>query len=67
VLTLGFRESPGVGRVGITPHPSRRCTQAAKRPEILQWADIRASFGVVPKFVREEWGIDLGCHHLTVE
>ena len=48
-----------LGRVGITPHPSRLCTEAARRPEMIRWADGRASFGVVPEFVKEEWGIDL--------
>ena len=32
-----------LGRVGITPHPSRLCTDAAKRPDILKWADGRAT------------------------
>jgi uncharacterized protein len=49
-----------LGRVGITPHPRRLCTGVAKRPETIEWADARASFGVVPQFVWEEWGIDLG-------
>lgn len=48
-----------LGRVGIMPHPSRLCTEVAKRPDTIQWADGRASFGVVPTFVLEEWGIDL--------
>ena len=48
-----------LGRVGTTPHPSYLCTEAARRPEMIEWADRRASFGVVPEFVREEWGIDL--------
>ena len=48
-----------LGRVGIMPHPSRLCTDAAKRPETIKWADGRASFGVIPDFVIEEWGIDL--------
>ncbi len=48
-----------LGRVGITPHPSRLCTDVAKRPETIKWADGRASFGVVPTFVKDEWGIDL--------
>ena len=48
-----------LGRVGIMPHPSRLCTEVAKRPETIKWADGRASFGVVPTFVLEEWGIDL--------
>ncbi|WP_145284521.1 hypothetical protein [Rosistilla oblonga] len=48
-----------LGRVGIMPHPSRLCTEFAKRPETIKWADGRASFGVVPTFVLDEWGIDL--------
>lgn len=48
-----------LGRVGITPYPSRLCTEVARRPETIKWADGRASFCVVPEFVREEWGIDL--------
>jgi uncharacterized protein len=48
-----------LGRVGITPHRSLLCTEAAKRPETIKWADGRASFGVVPEIVISEWGIDL--------
>ncbi len=48
-----------LGRVGITPHPSYLGTEAARRPETIKWADGRASFGVVPELIREEWGIDL--------
>jgi uncharacterized protein len=48
-----------LGRVGVMPHPSRLCTDVARRPEVLKWADGRASFRVVPAFVKEEWGIDL--------
>jgi uncharacterized protein len=48
-----------LGRVGITPHPSRLCTEAARRPEMIRWADGRASFRVIPDFVGEAWGIDL--------
>jgi uncharacterized protein len=49
-----------LGRVGITPHPSRLCTEAARRPEMIKWAHGRASFGVVPEIVSDERGIDLG-------
>ncbi len=48
-----------LGRVGIMPHPSRLCTEAAKRPETIKWADGRASFRIVPTFVLDEWDIDL--------
>ena len=48
-----------LGRVGITPHPSRLCTETAKTREMIQWADGRASFEVVPDFVADQWGIEL--------
>jgi len=48
-----------LGRVGITPHPSRLCTAQAKTRDMILWADGRASFGVVPSFVLEEWGVEV--------
>lgn len=48
-----------LGRVGIMPHPSRLCTEVAKRPKTIEWADERASLGFVPNLVQEEWEIDL--------
>jgi uncharacterized protein len=49
-----------LGRVGITPDPRYLCTEVAKRPATIRWADGRATLGVVPEFVRGEWGIELG-------
>ena len=48
-----------LGRVGITSQPSRLCTDAAKRPEMIKWAVGRATLGVVPEIVMRAWGIDL--------
>lgn len=48
-----------LGRVGIPPHPSKLCTDAAKTKEILTWADGRSAFRCVPEFVADEWGIEL--------
>ena len=48
-----------LGRIGIMPHASRLSTEVAKKPETIKWADGRASFGVVPDFVTDEWGIEL--------
>lgn len=48
-----------LGRVGVVPHPSRLCTEVAKRLDTIRWADGRASFAVVPDLVMDEWGIDL--------
>ena len=44
-----------LGRVGIMPQLSKLCTDAAMTPEMITWADGRASFGVVPEFVMDEW------------
>lgn len=49
-----------LGRVGITPDPRRLCTEVARRPETIRWANGRATFRVVPEFVKDEWGIELG-------
>lgn len=46
-----------LGRVGVTPHPSRLCTVVAKRAETIEWADERAGLEVVPSFVESDWGI----------
>jgi len=48
-----------IGRVGIPPHPSRLCTELAKTPEMIKWADGRACMGFVPEFISTEWGLDL--------
>lgn len=48
-----------LGRVGILPEPDYLGTAAARRPEIIAWADGRAQFGFVPDFVIDDWGIDL--------
>jgi uncharacterized protein len=49
-----------LGRVGVTPDPSRLCTAVAMKPETIEWADERAYLRVVPGCVRSEWKIDLG-------
>lgn len=48
-----------LGRVGVTPHPSRLCTDVARRPEMIRWADGRASLGFAPPLVADEWEIEL--------
>lgn len=48
-----------LGRVGITPHPARLCTDFGRLPETIRWADGRAQFEVIPDLVRAEWGITL--------
>jgi len=45
-----------LGRVGIVPAAKKLCTDAAR--QLIEWADGRASFEVVPALVSEDWGID---------
>lgn len=48
-----------LGRVGITPHASRLCTDVAKRPDTIRWADGRGQFAIVPAVVTEDWCVDV--------
>ena len=48
-----------LGRVGTMPEPTKLCTPAARKSNILEWADCRATFEVVPDLVKDEWGIDV--------
>ncbi len=48
-----------LGRVGMTPDPAYLGEITVRRPALIQWADGRARFHVVPVLVRDEWGIDL--------
>jgi uncharacterized protein len=52
-----------LGRVGIIPDPRYLGTEMARRPATIKWADGRVTFRVIPEFVRDEWGIDLGSVH----
>lgn len=49
-----------LGRVGIAPHPSRLCTEPARRPETIAWADGRARLRFVPALVGDAWGVTPG-------
>ena len=48
-----------LGRVGIMPEPDFLCTEFARRPETIRWADERATMGFIPQLVKTDWGIDL--------
>jgi uncharacterized protein len=48
-----------LSRVGITPRPSRLCTDAAKDPRVIEWADRRAWTETVPELVERDWGVKL--------
>jgi uncharacterized protein len=45
-------------RVDICPHPDRLCTDAARDPAVIAWANERASTRLVPELVWQEWGLD---------
>jgi uncharacterized protein len=49
-----------LGRVGITPIPILLCTDAARDPAMLNWADARGKMRFRPDLIRDAWGIDLG-------
>jgi len=42
-------------RVGIEPSPRKLCTDAARDPAILAWANDRALRNHVPDFARHDW------------
>lgn len=46
-----------LGRVGITPHPKRLCTDAARA--LLPWAHDRATRFITPTAVLKSWGLKL--------
>ena len=46
-----------LGRVRICPDLERLCTDAAKRPECLKWADRRACSNVIPELIFRGWEI----------
>lgn len=45
-----------LGRAGITPDPKYLCTEAAKEPELLNWAHERSCLRFEPEICRQ-WGI----------
>ncbi|MDT8437227.1 MAG: hypothetical protein RRA92_10790 [Gemmatimonadota bacterium] len=44
-----------LGRVGITPVARHLCTDAARRPDTITWAERRARGGHVPEVVTGLW------------
>ena len=48
-----------LGRVGKMPDPARLCTDAAKAPETIAWANQRSMKRVIPNLIVEEWGLSL--------
>jgi uncharacterized protein len=47
-------------RVGIKPQPKWLCTNAAKDPDVIQWANSRSIPRYTPTLIQEEWKLDLG-------
>jgi uncharacterized protein len=46
-----------LGRVGIRPQSAYLCTDTAKEPAILRWANERSRCRRVPEFVSSEWDV----------
>ncbi|MHB8865878.1 MAG: HD domain-containing protein [Pirellulaceae bacterium] len=47
-----------LGRVGMRIDTTKLCTDAARNPEVIRWADGRAAFKVIPDIVSIEWLIE---------
>jgi uncharacterized protein len=48
-----------LGRAGIVPKTRFLCTEAARQPEMIHWADERSIQLNMPEWVSTAWGIDL--------
>lgn len=46
-----------LGRIGMKPNPRYLCTDTAKNPQMINWANERSSKRVIPNFVYNKWGI----------
>jgi uncharacterized protein len=46
-------------RVGKYPKPGLLCTEAARQPAVIAWANERARMGDVPSLILEEWEMRL--------
>ena len=44
-----------IGRVGMMIIPSRLCTEAARDPDVMDWADRRARHNVIPPWITSIW------------
>lgn len=44
-----------LGRVWIWPEPKQLCTEFAKKPEVLKWANQRSETRYTPEFVYTDW------------
>jgi len=44
-----------IGRVGMMIIPSRLCTEAARDPDVMAWADYRARHHIVPDWLSTLW------------
>ena len=46
-------------RAGIRPDPDMLCTEAARDPELIRWANERSIKRFKPSLILDEWGITL--------
>jgi len=49
-----------LGRVRIDLDPRYLCTEAARDPAVMAWADRRSRQGFVPDLIRQEWDLAPG-------
>jgi uncharacterized protein len=55
VLACWDADRLDLARAGITPRPERLCTEAARSPEVIEWACGRSRTRTVPSFVSAHW------------
>lgn len=46
-------------RAGIQPKSRYLCTDIARQPHVIRWANNRSQQLFVPEFVRQDWGVDI--------
>jgi len=54
-LTCWDADRLDLGRVGVKPYKDLLCTDAARLPEIYEWANDRACNHAIPEFARKDW------------
>ena len=55
VMTCWDADRLDLLRAGITPAPRKLCTDAARDPKLLEWANNRSRHNHTPSFARDDW------------